>query len=126
MKHLYLLIFIVFSNILQAQSPFDLAYYLPKNVTYNQDIPTPQSVLGFEVGEWHVTHDKLVEYMKLLSTVSNRITIEDRGKTFEGRPIILLTVTAPENHRNVDALRAQHLKLIDYKQSNQLNTDVMP
>ena len=126
MKHLYLLIFVGFSSFLQAQSQFDLSYYLPKNVTYNQDIPTPQSVLGFEVGEWHVTHDKLVEYMKLLSTVSNRITIEDRGKTFEGRPILLLTVTSPENHKNVDAIRTQHLKLIDYKQSNQLNTDAMP
>jgi len=126
MKHLYLLIFVGFSSFLQAQSQFDLSYYLPKNVTYNQDIPTPQSVLGFEVGEWHVTHDKLVEYMKLLSAVSNRISIEDRGKTFEGRPLILLTVTSPENHGNLDAIRTQHLKLIDYKQSNQLNTDTMP
>jgi hypothetical protein len=126
MKHLYLLIFLVFSNFSQAQSQFDLAYYLPKNVTYNQDIPTPQSVLGFDVGEWHVTHDKLVEYMKLLSTVSNRITIEDRGKTFEGRPIILLTVTSPENHNNLEAIRTQHLNLIDYKQSSQLNIGAMP
>jgi len=126
MKHLYLLIFVGFSSFLQAQSQFDLSYYLPKNVTYNQDIPTPQSVLGFEVGEWHVTHDKLVEYIKLLSVVSNRISIEDRGKTFEGRPLILLTVTSPENHGNLDAIRTQHLKLIDYKQSNQLNTDTMP
>ena len=126
MKHLYLLIFVGFSSFLQAQSQFDLSYYLPKNVTYNQDIPTPQSVLGFEVGEWHITHDKLVEYMKLLSAVSNRISIEDRGKTFEGRPLILLTVTSPENHGNLDAIRTQHLKLIDYKQSNQLNTDTMP
>ncbi|MFH6768850.1 M14 family zinc carboxypeptidase [Gaetbulibacter aquiaggeris] len=126
MKHLHLFIFIVFSNFLQAQTLVDLSYFLPKNVTYNQDIPTPQSVLGFELGEWHVTHDKLVEYMKLLGTVSNRITIEDRGKTFEGRPMLLLTITSPENHKNVDAIRTQHLKLIDYKQSNQLNTDAMP
>lgn len=126
MKHLYLLILLVFSGFLQAQSQFDLSYYLPKNVTFNQDIPAPQSVLGFEVGDWHVTHDKLVEYMKLLSTVSNRISLEDRGKTFEGRPLILLTVTSPENHGNLDAIRTQHLKLIDYKQSSQLNTDTMP
>ncbi|HEY5688723.1 MAG TPA: M14 family metallopeptidase [Yeosuana sp.] len=126
MKHLHLFIFMVFSNFIQAQTLVDLSYYLPKNVIYNQDIPTPQSVLGFEVGEWHVTHDKLVEYMKLLSTVSNRITIEDRGKTFEGRPIILLTVTSPQNFKNLDAIRTQHLNLIDYKQSNQLNIDAMP
>ena len=44
MKHLYLLIFVGFSSFLQAQSQFDLSYYLPKNVTYNQDIPTPQDL----------------------------------------------------------------------------------
>ncbi len=126
MKHLYLLIFIVFSNLLNSQSQFELAYYLPKDVTYNKDIPTPQSVLGFDVGEWHVTHDKLVEYMKLLSTVSNRITIEDRGKTFEGRSLILLKVTSPENHSKLETIRTEHLKLIDYKQSNQLEWESMP
>ncbi|MBT7705168.1 MAG: hypothetical protein HN746_06750, partial [Polaribacter sp.] len=41
----------------------DLSYYLPKEATYNQNIPTPKSIIGHEVGEWHITHDKLVEYM---------------------------------------------------------------
>ena len=44
----------------------DLNYYIPKE-KYNPNIPTPKEVIGHEVGEWHVTHDKLVEYMKALS-----------------------------------------------------------
>ena len=87
----------------------DLSYYLPKDVTYNQNIPTPASVIGHEVGEWHITHDKLVEYMKALAASSDRIAIENRGKTFEDRPLLLLTITAPENHQNIEGIRKAHI-----------------
>ncbi len=91
----------------------DLSYYLPKNVTYDQSIPTPKSVIGHEVGEWHVTHDKLVEYMKTLARVSDRITIEDRGKTYEDRPLLLLTITSPENQKNIEQIRQNHIRGTD-------------
>ncbi|WP_299245010.1 M14 family metallopeptidase [uncultured Aquimarina sp.] len=94
-----------------SQENLSLDYYLPKGVSYNPEIPTPQSVLGFVPGKWHVTHDKLVEYMKALAEASPRITIEDRGKTFEDRPIILLTITSEKNHQNLEKIRTQHLQL---------------
>ncbi|TXE10586.1 zinc carboxypeptidase [Gelidibacter salicanalis] len=108
MKFLYLFIFLV-SSISVGQNQTDLSYYLPQNTTYNPAIPTPKSVIGHDVGEWHVTHDKLVEYMKALVASSDRITLESRGTTFEGRPLILLTITAPKNHQNIEAIREQHL-----------------
>ena len=86
-----------------------LSYYLPTDVTYNQEIPTPKSILGHEVGEWHITHDKLVTYMKALAASSDRITIEDRGKTFEDRPLLLLTITTPKNHQNIESIRENHI-----------------
>ena len=87
----------------------DLSYYLPKNVVYDAKIPTPESVIGHKVGEWHVTHDKLVEYMKVLAKASDRISIEDRGKTYEDRPLLLLTITSPENHKNLATIQQQHI-----------------
>ena len=104
MKKILLLFFLI-PSIVSAQK-VDLSYYLPKNTSYNQNIPTPKSVIGHEVGEWHVSHDKLVEYMKVLAKASDRISIEDRGKTFENRPLLLLTITSPENHKNIDNLKA--------------------
>ena len=86
-----------------------LSYYLPTDVTYNQEIPTPKSIIGHEVGEWHITHDKLVTYMKALAASSDRITIEDRGKTFEDRPLLLLTITTPKNHQNIESIRENHI-----------------
>ncbi|TXG39065.1 M14 family metallopeptidase [Seonamhaeicola maritimus] len=108
-----------------GQNQFDLSYHLPQNITYDSNIPTPSSVLGHQVGEWHVTHDKLVEYMKAISMASDRVSIEDRGNTFEGRPLLLLTITSAENHKNIDNIRLNHLKIIESK-SNEISVEEMP
>lgn len=104
----------------------DLSYYLPAGTVYDSLIPLPSSVLGHEVGEYHVTHDKLVEYMKALDQASDRITLEVMGHTHEGRPLLLLTITSPQNHQNIDNIRAQHVQLTDPTQSSGLNTATMP
>lgn len=103
-----------------------LSYYLPDEVIYDSLIPTPQSVIGHAVGESHVSHDKLVEYLKVLDKSSDRITLETTGYTHEGRPLLLLTITSPENHRNIDKIRAEHVQLTDPSQSAALNTATMP
>jgi len=105
----FLVVFLFVSLSISAQK-LDLNYYLPQDITYNKNIPTPKSVIGHEVGEWHVTHDKLVEYMKTLAKASDRISIETRGTTFEGRPLLLLTITSPKNHQNLESIRAKHIE----------------
>ena len=82
-------------------------------------------MIGHEVGEWHVTHDKLVYYMQTLANASDRMTIKTRGKTFEGRPILLVTVTAPKNHQNLEQIRRDHVALTEAG-SNGLDTASMP
>jgi hypothetical protein len=104
----------------------DLTYYLPEKVAYNPVIPTPKSVIGHEVGEWHVSHDRLVTYMKALDQASDRITLEETGRTFEGRPLLLLTITSPANHGKIESLRQQHLQLADPSKSQGLDTRMMP
>ncbi|RUO71188.1 M14 family zinc carboxypeptidase [Pseudidiomarina salinarum] len=90
-----------------------LTDYLPDDVTYDPDVPTPAEVLGYEVGEWHVRHDQLVRYMEVLADHSDRFTIEYTGRTHEQRPLVLLTITAPENHGNIDQLRDAHMAIAD-------------
>src|SRR5690606_29268602 len=87
--------------------------YLPKDVTYNPDISTPKEVLGYEVGEWHVRPEQLVRYMEVLSEESDRFSFEITGYTHERRPLVLVTVTTPENHQNIDELRDAHIALSD-------------
>ena len=60
---LFIHVFFLFSTSLFAQQDtLNLEYYFSSDQLSNLDpqIPTPQSVLGFNVGEWHVYHDKLI------------------------------------------------------------------
>lgn len=103
-----------------AQEALTLDYYLPQDISYDQSIPKPADILGHEVGEWHVTHDKLMAYMQTLAKASDRITIENRGETFEGRPILLLTITSPKNQQNIEQIRKNHISITE----NGGNTDL--
>jgi hypothetical protein len=123
-KTILLLAALVALQNLTAQENLDLNYYLPQDITYNKDIPTPKEVIGHEVGEWHVTHDKLMFYMQTLAKASDRISIENRGSTFEGRPILLLTVTTPKNHQNLEEIRKNHVALTENGSSSATVADM--
>ena len=100
--------------------------FLPADVNYDPGFPMPESILGYNVGEWHVSHDQLVYYMKEMARLSDRITIKETGRTYENRPLLLLTITSPENHARIDELRAAHLSLSDPKASSSIETNQMP
>ena len=122
-----ILLLVLFTSItLQAQNDqLSLDYYLPEDVTYNTAIPTPEDVLGYVPGTWHVSHDKLVSYMKVLAKASDRIHIEQQGLTYEDRPLLLLTITSPENHNRLETIRQDHLALTETA-SERLNTNELP
>ncbi len=125
MKKLLLIIslFIIHESV-TAQ---DLKYYLPDSVSYNPAIPKPKDVIYHEVGEWHVTHDRLVNYMKAVATAApDRIKLETMGLTYESRPQVLLIITSPKNHQRLEEIRQQHIKLTDPAQSVSVNIDNMP
>lgn len=105
----------------------DLGYYLPQNVQYNPAIPKPKDIIYHEVGEWHVTHDRLVNYMKSIAAAApDRVKLETMGFTYESRPQVLLIITSPKNHANLEAIRQQHLLLSDPARSSGVNIENMP
>ncbi|MDX1762005.1 MAG: M14 family zinc carboxypeptidase, partial [Christiangramia sp.] len=119
---LFLLCFI-FSQ--AQQDSLKLDYYLPGDISYNKEIPTPQEIIGYIPGEWHVSHDKLLMYMHKLADASPRVKIENRGVTYEGRPLVLLTISSEENLANIEQIRKEHVALVE-KNAEKLNIDDMP
>lgn len=109
---------------LWAQVP--LTYYLPADVSYNAQIPTPQQFLGYQVGEWHVGHDQLVAYLRKLAEVSDRIELAEYGRTHENRPLVLLTITSPANLAKIETLQEQHRALSDPTKSAAMDLRAMP
>ena len=96
----------LFSCISSAKN---LNFYFDDNIRFDPSIPTPESVLGYQVGDWHVRHDQLVSYMKLLAEKSERINIEVIGYSHEQRPLLLLTIANPARLNNIETVRKQHL-----------------
>ena len=115
----------LFTLVVTSQHQIDLDYYLPKNITYDSSIPKPADIIGHEIGAWHVTHDKLIFYLQALAEKSDRISMEHRGKTFEDRPLPLLTITSSRNHQDIERLRSEHMALTE-QGSERMNTDTMP
>jgi len=95
----------------QSSADVTLDYYLPQSANYDPSVPKPEQIIGHEVGEWHITHDKLVQYMTALANASDRMQLTTRGTTFEGRPIILLTVSSPENLARIDEIKANQQRI---------------
>jgi len=119
-----IVVFLLITSWSMAQA--DLFYYLPEGMLYDEQIPTPKSVLGHEIGEWHTTHDKLVYYFYKLSEVSPRVKVEKYGQTYEYRPLLNVIITSEKNHNILEQLRQEHLKLSDPEQSHTANTQNMP
>ena len=125
MKSIIFTLFVFFTVQLFGQEDLDLSYYLPDDVSYDEDIPKPQDVLGYVPGEWHATHDQVLNYMRALAEASPRIRLENRGTTYEGRPLILLTVTSEENQQNLETIRRRHVALTE-PGAESLDTSDMP
>lgn len=126
MKKVFLFTLILIVSPLLVFSQVTLAYYLPDDISYDPSIPTPGDVAGHEVGEWHITHDKLVQYMYALAEVSDRVTIEEYARTYENRPLVLLTITSEANHSSIETIRENHLFLLDPDISGDANINEMP
>ncbi|WP_339924073.1 M14 family metallopeptidase [uncultured Cyclobacterium sp.] len=109
-----ILLFLFFSA--SAQN-VKLDYYLPDDVTYDTGITKPSSILGFEVGEWHVNHTQVVQYYRAIADQSPRATLITYGQTYEKRPLIMLAVSSPKNIKQLDKLKEQRggLRYPDFK-----------
>lgn len=83
------------------------------NGSYDPAIPTPQSVLGYEVGERFTPHHLLMRYLERVATASPRVTLDTVGHSFEGREVMMVIVTSEANMQRIDAIRADANRIAD-------------
>lgn len=124
MKKMLPLAFLLAALSLVAQKQ-PLTYYLP-GVEYDPDIPTPEAFLGYQVGEWHLSHDQQLFYMRALAAASPRITLTEYARSYENRPLVYLTITSEANHARLEEIRQEHLALSNPGQSAKADVAAMP
>ncbi len=94
----------------QAASP-----NAPKSPTPAHALPTPEAFLGFKPGADYklAGWTKIEQYFRLAGKTSDRVRIEDLGRSSDGRPMILAIVSAAETLRDLERHRANQHKIAD-------------
>ncbi len=118
--------FIVFGVFNLGFSQVSLEYYLPKTVTYDKAIPTPEAFLGYQVGSQHASPYEIAAYCKKLASLSPRIKIETYARTVENQELLLLTFTNPQNISNLPAIKAEHALLANPQSAKNFKLNQMP
>lgn len=85
----------------------DVSTYLPSGEVYTAQVPTPESSLGFGIGERHPRHDQVLQYLSQVAATSPRVTIEEMGRTTQFRSQVLLTISSPKNLANIEQILAR-------------------
>lgn len=78
-------------------------------------IPTPAEVLGHAVGAERTIPDwpLMVEYFRQLAAASDRVTVEELGRTTDDNPLIAVAISSPANLARRDELRRINARLFD-------------
>ncbi len=110
---LYLIVFLsILVDFTYAQTSSEvlkkkLNYYLP-DISYDRNITTPEEYLGYQIGEWHVSHDQVVGYMTLLASQSDRIELYEYARSHEHRKLLTLYISSPENLKQKEEIKRRH------------------
>ena len=75
---------------------------------YDPSIPTPKSVLGYEIGSYLTDHLQMVDYIHRLADSSDRVQVFEFGETYERRKMYLLAVSSKENMSRLEDIRSAH------------------
>lgn len=105
--------------VLLQQSVTAQDYYYSDYKPFDQSIESPEVFLGHAIGDRHTRHDQMVYYFKYLAAVSPRATLITYGHSHEGRPLVMLCVSAPENLSNMAEIQKQHLQYADPSQTGE-------
>jgi len=82
-------------------------------------ITTPEEQFGHKIGDdyWLATYAQLKEYWEKLAQESDRMILQNIGKTEERRDIVMAIITSPENHKNLEYYKDISRKLAHAKTS---------
>jgi hypothetical protein len=85
------------------------------NDTRAPRVPEPVAVLGFRPGDDRklASWASVVEYFKRLDKESDRVVVEELGKTTMGAPFIMATISAPENLARLNEFKEIQRQLAD-------------
>ena len=91
---------------------FALAF-IPNASIAQGHITTPKEEFGNNFGDDYflANYQQIAAYWRKLDAQSDRMVVQEIGKTAEGRPHLMAIVTSPENQRNLERYRQTSMRL---------------
>ncbi len=81
---------------------------------YNSQVPKPQSILRFDVGDQHTTYAQMEMVINAIQkAASDRVKIYDIGLTNENRMQHIVAISSPQNIARIDEIKASNARLTD-------------
>jgi len=85
--------------------------FLSTCISIAQELKSPSEFLRYELGTQFTRHHEVVDYYQYLASVaSDRVQLQEYGKTNEGRPLLLAYISSADNILNLENIRKEHLK----------------
>ena len=100
-------------SVLSFSTAISQNYFYQDFGPFNEDIPTPAAFLGYEIGDYHTRHDRIVAYMEALDAASDRASLIDYGKTHELRRLVILQISKKAHIENLESILKKHLLMVD-------------
>ncbi len=99
---------------------------LAPGTRYDPSIPTLRQVVGHDVTEAITTPDQVVAYFRALAAAApERSRLIEYGRSFEGRPTILLVIGSAERIARLEAVKADLKRLADPRGLDAADTEAL-
>ncbi len=87
--------------VLAVAGAFATGALAPTDLLAQGRITSPKEFFGFNIGDDYklATYTQFIDYWKKIDGESDRMVVEEIGKSAEGRPQLMAIITSPENHR---------------------------
>ncbi|TVQ62988.1 MAG: peptidase [Phycisphaerales bacterium] len=102
-----------------------MAYDAPffPGANYDARIPTPDALLGWPLGSKAATHAEIERCVQAWAEASDRATLVEYARSYEGRALYYMVITSPANHARLDAIKADTARLADPRQVSVAEAD---
>jgi hypothetical protein len=94
-------------------APLQAQHGLADGGPFDPAVPTPTSVLGYELGERFTPHHLIVRYAEAVATASPRVRLDTVAHSHEGREVLLVTITSEANQARLEEIRRAARTLAD-------------
>ncbi len=80
-------------------------------ITANAQLKSPNEFLPYKLGEQFTEHAMVIDYYQHVATNSDRVQMQEFGRTNQQRPQVLAVISTPENLRRIEDIRQNNLRL---------------